>query len=186
MVRLVKFHVLWTFSFFVRSISGFLLCFKQAKSHLSPKLQVRYLLLAKSAIYSPCCNDCNVEKVYDQGPIPFFPFIVGQYDFSKRLFRLSPPILLLYELMRCGCVTSLALLFILRLTFAYRFMIFPVICDIYDRVVVPFRNVYLFITAVITCASFFLPKLFALNKLLFSPFCSVLSYGSCGLHAFLS
>ena len=155
MVHSIKSLVLWKFSFFVWFISGLLLCFKQAKSYLSPKLQVRYFFLAKSAIYSPCCNDCNVEKVYKQGTVPFFPRIVGRYDFSKRSIKLTPPILLLYELMRCGCVTSLASPFILRLTFAHNFVIFPVICDIYDRVVVPFRNVYLSITAVIVCAFFF-------------------------------
>ena len=76
-------------------------------------------------------------------------------------------------------MTPLAPPAILRLAFAHRFMIFLVICDIYDRVVVPFRNVYFFIAAVIVCASFFVPKLFVLNKLFVRPFCSVLSYGSC-------
>ena len=34
----IKSHVLWKFSFSFWYISGFLLCFKQAKSHWSPKL----------------------------------------------------------------------------------------------------------------------------------------------------
>ena len=183
-VYFIKCPVLWKFSFSVCSISGFLLRFKQAKSHLSPKLLVRYLLLAKSAIYSLCCNDYNVEKVYEQRPIPFFPRINGRYDSSKRSITLTPPVLLLYKLMRRGCVTSLAPPFILRLIFAHKYIIFTVIGDIYHRVVVPFRNVYLSITAVIACASFFLPKLFALNKLLVRLFYFVLSYGSYGSHAF--
>ena len=155
--------------FFVWSILRYRLCFKQAKCHLSPKLQLRYLLLAKLGIYFPCCNDCKVEKVYEQGLVPFFPHIVGQYDSSKRPIRLTPPILLLYELMRCGCVTSLAPLFILPLTFAHRFIVFSAICDVYDRVVVPFRNVYLSITAIIVCASFLLPKLFCFEQVVCSP-----------------
>ena len=108
MVNFIKSHVRWKLSFSVWFISGLLLCFKQAKSHLSPKLQVRYLLLAKSAIHFPCCKECNVDKVYEQGPVPFFPLMVGQYDSSKRSIRLTPPILSLHELMRCGCVTCLA------------------------------------------------------------------------------
>ena len=48
----------------------------------------------------------------------------------------------------------------------------------------PFRNVYLSITTLIVCASFFLSKLFALNKLFVRT--SVLSYDSSGSHAFFS
>ena len=194
MVHFIKFHVLWKFSFSVWSILGFLFCFKPAKSHLSPKLQVRYLFLAKSAILFlqslqyilHAATTVTLRKFTNRVQHHFFPRIVGRYDSSKRSIRITAPILLLYELMRCSCVTSLAPSFLLHLTFVHRFMIFPVICNIYDRIVGLFCNAYLSITAVIVCTSFFLPKLFALNKLFVRPFCSLLLYGSCGSHAFFS
>ena len=71
-VYFIKSHVLWKFRFTFWSISGFLIYFKEAKGHLSLKLQMRYLLLANLAIYPPFCNDSNIEKVYEQGPVPFF------------------------------------------------------------------------------------------------------------------
>ena len=73
------------------------------------------------------------------------------------------------------------------LYFAHRFMSFPVTCNIYNRVVMPFSNIYFFITAVIVCASFLLLKLrFDLTMLFICTFCSVFSYGSCSSHAFFS
>ena len=174
MIYSIKPHVLWKFSFTVWSTLEFLICFKQARSHQSPKLSVRYLLLAKSAIYHPYCNNCSVEKVYAQDPIPFFSRIIWRYDYSKRSIRSTQPIPLLCEPMRCGCVTSPPY-------FAHRFMIFPVTCVIYDRVVVQFS-----FTAVIVCASFFLLNLFALNKLFVCTLCSVFLNNSCALHAFFS
>ena len=56
----------------------------------------------------------NVEKVYEQGPVPFFPRIVGRYDSSQRSIRSTPPIPLLYEPMRWGYMTFLAPASILR------------------------------------------------------------------------
>ena len=143
MIHSIKPHAWWKLSFTFWYTVGFLICLKQARSHRSPKLPVRYLLPAKSAIYPPYCNACSVEKVYEHDPIPFLPRIVGPYDCSKRSIRSTPLIPLFYKPMRCGCVTSLAPPFIIRLTFAHRLMSFPVTCDIYNRVVVPFCIVYL-------------------------------------------
>ena len=70
--------------------------------------------------------------------------------------------------------------------FAHRFRIFPVTCDIYNRVVIPFSNVYFSITAVIVYAFFLVLKLFDLNKLFICTFCSAFLYGSCSSHAFFS
>ena len=70
--------------------------------------------------------------------------------------------------------------------FAHRFMSFPVTWEIYDRVAMPFSNVYFSIVlyyyifsyfvlfVVIVCASFLLLKLFVLNKLFVRTFCSSL------------
>ena len=108
-----------------------------------------------------CCNNCSVEKVYEQGPVPFF--------FHVSLGDLKPAkgpsdhtfVIRTIEIWLCDFFSSS---FYPPPYFAHRFMNFPVTCDIYDRAV-PFCVVYLCITAVIVYAFFFLLKLFALNKL---------------------
>ena len=106
----IKSHVLWKFSFTVWSISG------QANGHPVSDTPGKIPSACQVGNIAPCCNDCNVEKVYEQGPVPFFSRIVGRYDSSKQSIRSRTPIPLLYKPIRCVCVTSLAPLLILRLT----------------------------------------------------------------------
>ena len=46
-------------------------------------------MLAKSAIYFPCCNNCNVEKVYEQGPVPFFSMYCWAICFQQTVNQIN-------------------------------------------------------------------------------------------------
>ena len=179
----IKSHVLWKFSFTFRSILGLLICFKQAKSRQLPKLQMRYLLLAKSVIYPPRCQHCNIEKVYEQGSVQFFSTYRWMISFQQTVHQINTAnifVIRTKEMWLCDIFSSS---FYYPPYFAHRFISFELLAIFTTDLSCHF-SMYTFPNCSNCMCLFFPLKLFVLNKWCVCTFCFVFLYGSCDSHAF--